>query len=117
MKSLFRITTFTVVLLIGAAAAGRAQDRPISAHYEPGPVPIQVAAQEEHKYRVQILVGGVVSEIKNPLEIVHNSTTLNFDGKVNVINKGGWTFGPAFNFQRAYHVEIIPEGLIYADGV
>src|SRR5262245_48749042 len=67
--------------------------------------------------RIQILVGGVISEIKNPFEIVRNSRTLNIDGKVNVIDKSGWTFGPAFNFQRAYDVEVVPDSEIYPHGI
>lgn len=67
--------------------------------------------------RVQILAGGVISEIKNPLEVIQNSRTLSIDGKINIINRSGFTFGPAFNFQRAYDVEVFPDSMIYPNGI
>jgi hypothetical protein len=58
---------------------------------------------------VQVLAGGAISELKNPVEQIRNSPTLSVDAKYNIINKkSGWTFGPAFNFTKTYNVEVIP---------
>jgi|SRR5262245_13736491 len=78
---------------------------------------LTVPAQEKSKDHVQVLVGFVNSEIKNPVEAIQNSRTLSVDGKINVLNKSGFTVGTAFNFQRAYDVEVVMDSAIYPNGI
>lgn len=73
--------------------------------------------QEKSKDTVQVLAGYVNSEIKNPVEAIQNARTLSVDGKVNVVNRSGWTFGPAFNYQRAYDVEVVMDSEVYPNGI
>lgn len=75
------------------------------------------ALGQEKKGHVQILVGYLNSEIKNPIEAVQNVRTLSIDGKINLINRSGFTFGPAFNYQRQYDVEVVMDSAIYPNGI
>src|SRR6266545_8420755 len=68
-----------------------------------------------HAQSVQVLVGGAISELKNPVEQIRNKPTISVDAKYNIVDKSGWKFGPAFNFQKTYNVELF-EGL-YPDEV
>jgi hypothetical protein len=71
----------------------------------------------QEKDRVQVLVGFANSEIKNPIEAIQNSRTLTVDGKINVVNKSGFTFGPAFSYMRQYDVEVFMDSEIYPNGI
>lgn len=88
-----RKVIFTLTILITIACATFAQDR------------------------LQVLVGFANSEIKNPVEAIQNARTLTVDAKINVINKSGFTFGPAFNYVRQYDVEVFMDSATYPGGI
>lgn len=76
-----------------------------------------IVAAASAQDRVQILAGYVNSEIKNPVEAIQNARTLSIDAKINIINKSGFTFGPVFNYQRHYDVEVFMDSEIYPNGI